>query len=316
VSVLSAVNFSVVIAAHNAAATIERTLRSVAAQTLQPKDVLVVDDDSSDQTARLAERSVYPVEIVRVSFHNAAAARNAGVALAKGEWVAFLDSDDEWYPCHLANAAEMLSSGQDVAFLAAANYVHLGDGAVPNPQLGMSESRQHLRDQDFIHLYEKSSWFCNCTAVVQKQRFLAVGGFDAQLRRRHDVELFLRVILGHTWAYCSTFGAKIYLGNASSISGDRVSCELFLLRSFAKLLPDYDSPYFRAILRNRAYCALNTALMIGSKDDLDRAWELGAAYTSGARRAFYGLARRSPVLARYASRAYQQRKKVRPALHC
>ena len=91
---------SVVIPAYNAAATIERALRSVAAQTYRPLEVIVVDDASTDPTATLAaDFADLEVRVVRLTTNGGPSrARNAGIAAASGDYIAFLDSDDIWLP--------------------------------------------------------------------------------------------------------------------------------------------------------------------------------------------------------------------------
>jgi len=95
---------SVVIPVYRGAATLERALRSVAAQTLLPAEVIVVDDASDDDTPeRLAAlgRQEWPfaLQLLRLPENKGPGeARNAGWAVATGEWVAFLDADDGWLP--------------------------------------------------------------------------------------------------------------------------------------------------------------------------------------------------------------------------
>ena len=91
---------SVVIPVYNRSTTIGYCLQSVLAQTLQPLEVLVVDDGSLDDTVAVVERLRHPlVRVVRQN-NNAGAqeARRRGIMEAKGDWIAFQDSDDEWLP--------------------------------------------------------------------------------------------------------------------------------------------------------------------------------------------------------------------------
>src|SRR5262249_44002403 len=89
---------SVVIPAYDRAHTIERALSSVRRQSHSPLEILVVDDASSDTTrevvGRIDDSRIRVLGLERN--HGPAGARNAGVAAAKGRWIAFLDSDDEW----------------------------------------------------------------------------------------------------------------------------------------------------------------------------------------------------------------------------
>ena len=114
------VNVSVVIPAFNAADTIARALDSVLIQTYPASEIIVVDDCSSDDTRAIVER--YAAKGVRLlaspQRRGASGARNAGIAAAKGEAVAFLDSDDEWLNPKLEMQVALLTSSPKIAFVA------------------------------------------------------------------------------------------------------------------------------------------------------------------------------------------------------
>lgn len=102
---------SVVIPLHNGAAYVEDTIRSVLCQTIRELEVIVVDDGSTDGSSAVVER--VSVGDGRVSLHRfenagAAVARNRGLALARGEFVAFLDHDDVWYEHKLERQLEIM----------------------------------------------------------------------------------------------------------------------------------------------------------------------------------------------------------------
>lgn len=99
------VEVSVITAAYNSAGVIERNIRSVAAQSLKPAEHIIIDDGSADETAAVVDglRREFPhVRIIRQQNGGAARARNAGIAVASGRFVAFLDSDDAWSEHKLA----------------------------------------------------------------------------------------------------------------------------------------------------------------------------------------------------------------------
>ena len=98
--VKSAPLVSVILPARNAAATIERALNSVLQQDYRPLEVIVVDDDSSDDTAaRIDAWGAMPVTVLSTpGSQGPAAARNLGADAATGKYLAFLDADDEWLP--------------------------------------------------------------------------------------------------------------------------------------------------------------------------------------------------------------------------
>ena len=104
---------SVIIPAYKAADTIERALSSVAEQTLKPKQIIVIDDGSNDDTLKIVEsfkEHIYEIEIIIFKQQNlgAGAARNRAINAATGEWLAFLDADDEWHPKKLSTSMDAI----------------------------------------------------------------------------------------------------------------------------------------------------------------------------------------------------------------
>lgn len=114
---------SVVIPAHNVAAYLREALTSVSQQTLQPNEIIVIDDGSTDETAHVVQQAgaTYRYQTQM----GAAAARNHGVALAQGDYLAFLDADDLWEPDKLAQQAAVLANNPyiDMVFGHIAHFV-------------------------------------------------------------------------------------------------------------------------------------------------------------------------------------------------
>src|SRR6185312_11793255 len=104
---------SVVIPAYNAAAYVGDALASIAAQTCRPAEVIVVDDGSADDTAAIAAAA--GAIVIRQPNGGASAARNAGVARARSQWIAFLDADDRWLPEYVERVAAAARYCPDVA---------------------------------------------------------------------------------------------------------------------------------------------------------------------------------------------------------
>src|SRR5580700_8639860 len=94
----TAPTISVVIPAYNAARFVGSAIESALAQTSTPLEVLVIDDGSRDDTAAVVQQYAAPVGLLRQSNGGPASARNHGVRVARGEWIAFLDADDTWLP--------------------------------------------------------------------------------------------------------------------------------------------------------------------------------------------------------------------------
>ncbi|HWB16803.1 MAG TPA: glycosyltransferase family 2 protein [Vicinamibacterales bacterium] len=124
---MSSPRFSVVIPCYNAAKFLPATLASVAAQTWPPHEVIVVDDGSTDDSARVAAAFDPAIRVVQQSNQGESVARNRGMDLATGDWVAFLDADDLWHPRKLERQAELTCA--DVVGVATGHYVIDADGA-------------------------------------------------------------------------------------------------------------------------------------------------------------------------------------------
>lgn len=102
-------NISVVIPTYNRQNTIERCLDSVLNQTFPAYEIIVVDDGSNDRTLEIINQKYgKQVKIIKQNHKGAQAARNAGIKSATGEYIAFLDSDDEWVPNKLELQAQVL----------------------------------------------------------------------------------------------------------------------------------------------------------------------------------------------------------------
>jgi succinoglycan biosynthesis protein ExoO len=113
-------NFSVIMPAFNVSGIVERAIRSAAAQTLPPLEILVIDDCSTDDTGDVVRALAEEIPSVRLLSTPAnagpSAARNIGLREAKGDWIALLDSDDAWKPGRLERLSE-------VAIATAADFV-------------------------------------------------------------------------------------------------------------------------------------------------------------------------------------------------
>lgn len=98
---------SVVIPVHNGAKYLKEAITSALSQTLLPSEIIVVDDGSTDESAQLAASFGPPVRVVQQTQMGESAARNRGIEVAEGEWIAFLDADDVWHPNKLAEQAKL-----------------------------------------------------------------------------------------------------------------------------------------------------------------------------------------------------------------
>ena len=182
---------SVVIPTYNCAPRLLRALRSVAAQTYRPVEIVVVDDGSTDDTQdRVAEwttQSGSNVLYVRQENAGPAAARNHGMRLASGEAIAFLDADDEWRADKLAKQMPLLKG--DVGLVYCSNSFVDSNGTPLKDYV----RRIELHRGDILLPLFCDFFLLTSAVVISKAAYDAVGGFDEQLAVGEDYEFFLRL---------------------------------------------------------------------------------------------------------------------------
>lgn len=230
---------TVVIPAWRASGTIARALTGVAAQTLRPREVVVVDDGSDDGTADVA-RAMAPaldgiaLEVVRQENQGAGAARNRALALATSTWIAFLDADDEWLPEKLEHCMARLERGDLVlvghnGWIVDGREQRLIDGA----------ARFRLRDDPWVGLFERG-YLDTCTVVARRDALLAVGGFDRTLANAQDFDLWLALLEGSgaRFEVLERPLSRYYVvsGSIMSHTRRRLICCLTIARRFAPRL--------------------------------------------------------------------------------
>ena len=205
---------SVIIPAYNVAGFVEASIRSVLDQTLQPVEVIVVDDGSTDRTAAVVEAVVDSrVRLVRQSNRGVSAARNAGLALARAPLVLFLDGDDLLVPDALGRMSAALQAQPDRVAVVAQHEKILEDGrplsASPPPPkpLPQAETLRHLLGRNFI---VTGGAICIVTAQAR-----AVGGFNEKLRFGEDWEFWCRLALRADFAVLPEYTAVYYRIRAS-----------------------------------------------------------------------------------------------------
>lgn len=168
---------SVVIPVYEGERFLAETLDSVAAQTHTPVETIVVDDGSPDASAQLATGRP-GVRVLRRPHQGVAAARNAGVAAARGELIAFLDQDDLWQPSKLALQVALLSACPELDIVLAHVEMMLHEGT-PRPSWMTWET-------DVQPGYLPSAW------LVRRKAFERVGSFDTRYRVACDADWLAR----------------------------------------------------------------------------------------------------------------------------
>jgi glycosyltransferase involved in cell wall biosynthesis len=187
---------SVIIPAHDAAATVGAALDSVAAQSYPEWEIVVCDDGSSDATADVAAAHPAAPRLVRHErAHGPAAARNAALEQAGGELVALLDADDAWLPAYLERqVARYDAEGSRVGIVACDARVRRAGADAPHTYLEQCEREQHLPVEP---LSLERVLRRNCiyvSALISREAGDEAGWFDEELFGTEDHDLWIRIL--------------------------------------------------------------------------------------------------------------------------
>jgi glycosyltransferase involved in cell wall biosynthesis len=290
---------SVVIPAHNAARWIEPCLASVAAQTRAADEVIVIVDRSSDETAEQARATGVPTQILSTDFGNGAAARNAGILAASGDWIAFQDADDIWYPTHLERAERLLSGASDVAYLSFADpfYDRAGEPILEreNPW-PLREPTSGLSALRFLELTAIQLVYTMPAVLARRDVLLEVGMLDPEQVRRHDFDMWLRVIAGRTWSYDPEATVKFRYDTPGSISRNYPEREYYWLRALLKNRSAYEGPTMDRLIARAARRSMGAAFTDGDQQHREAAWQLAGPHLGPRDRFLFTLFSSSPRL--------------------
>lgn len=193
---------SIVIPTYNRAAYVATAIKSVLIQSYKDYEIIVVDDGSTDSTRDVLEPYRDRILYLYQENKGVSAARNTGIQKAKGEWIAFLDSDDEWMLNKLAIQMQYVQN-YPKACLHAANLILI------KPQQGEINlyhtmgfdkvvGKFLLVDRPLIYLLQYTCAFPS-TVLAKKSALLNAGLFDESLSLHEDTDLFYRVSLEGQW---------------------------------------------------------------------------------------------------------------------
>lgn len=255
---------SVVLPVYNRQDLVRRAIDSVLAQTMTDFELLVIDDCSTDATAAVVEEYCSDPR-VRLQCNTTnlgpAGARNRGIELARGRYIAFQDSDDRWFPEKLARQIEMLdrNPGVQACYCGALYYAQGQCYYIPSEGTLDAES---MASGDLSDAVLNSNPITPQALLVERTVFDEVGGFDTTLRINEDWELAIRMAQKARFAFLPEPLVVIYR-TTNSVSSDlvaNIAVRKWLLTEYAALFEKH--PESRALqnyiiggqsLKTRAY---------------------------------------------------------------
>jgi glycosyltransferase involved in cell wall biosynthesis len=211
--------FSVVIPTYNRLHTLKRALDSVLGQNLDDFEIVIVDDGSEDGTTEY----IYGLKNRKIKYiwqENSglpSVARNRGIEEAKGDWVAFLDSDDFWYMDKLVTIARNIERHPDVI-----GFSHWEDLSVDGVVTKVLRHGSRGKGDIYEDLLLNGNFFSTSAMVVRRDCLLKVGGFNTDQRYYivEDYDLWLRLARSGEFFCIEEVLGQYCLSGSENISAD------------------------------------------------------------------------------------------------
>lgn len=263
---------SVIIPAFNSEKYIADAIDSILEQTYKNLEIIIVDDGSTDNTAETVRRYIsiqttdHRPQTIRYIYQEnkgPAAARNRGIKEAKGEYIAFLDSDDIWLPEKLELQIRCFLDNNPLGF------IYTGYYAIDESRevLGMGNIKNFLKKEVFKKLFLKNVISTASTVMVKKECFDVVGLFDENLAVAEDWDMWWRIIKKYDF-YCLSkplVKVRIRKGSQSYYGWRNLENELKFLN---KLFSD-NSFKKNILLRRKSYSYRYYAAAVAYKENRD-----------------------------------------------
>jgi len=221
---------TVIIPTYNRKHTLNRAVQSVLNQTYHPLEIIVVDDGSTDGTYEWLQETFPSVQTIYQPNQGVSAARNHGIKQSKGDWIALLDSDDEWCETKLERQVQSLKENVNILFC------HTNEIWVRNG-VRVNQMKKHQKYGGFI--FEKCLDMCRISpssVLLKKTIFNDVGFFDESLPVCEDYDLWLKITAKFPVLFLDELLIKKFGGHQDQLSNVQHGIEQFRIQSLENIL--------------------------------------------------------------------------------
>jgi glycosyltransferase involved in cell wall biosynthesis len=221
---------SVIIPAFNRSMLLKRAMDSVYRQTVTQYEIIVIDDGSTDDTADMVQKEYPNVCYLYQSNNGVSSARNKGLEMAKGNWLAFLDSDDEWMPEKLEKQLKLLNS-QPEQKICHTEEIWIRDGVRVN------QMKKHQKTGGWI--FPQCLPLCAMSPssiIIHRSVFEDVGRFDTQLPACEDYDLWLRITAKYPVLYIEEPQIFKYGGHEDQLSQKYWGMDQYRITALQKII--------------------------------------------------------------------------------
>jgi len=221
---------SVIIPTYNRATILTQAIDSVCRQSLLPDEIIVVDDGSTDGTLEVLKKAYPDVVVVHQDNGGVSRARNKGLELASHEWIALLDSDDQWLPGKLATQVRYLERNPHIR-VCHTDELWIRHGKRVNPM------KKHSKPEGWI--YRDCLPLCcvsPSSVVIHRSVFERAGVFDESFPACEDYELWLRIFVEFEAGLVNEPQLKKYGGHEDQLSKKFWGMDRFRVRAMEKIV--------------------------------------------------------------------------------
>lgn len=244
---------SVVIPLYNKEHQIAKTLQSVFAQTYIDYEIVIVNDGSTDNSVEVVEKINDPrIRLINQQNAGVSAARNKGIAEAKGEYIALLDADDEWKPEYLETIGRLIDTYPQCDVFAT-NYEFVDTKGNVSPTI-LRKLPYSGNEGILSNYFEVASYshppICSSCVCVTKEAFEAIGGFPLGIKSGEDLLTWARLACRYKIAYCTKplaiFNVEGYERNEKP---KRIPAETDIVgNELRKLQLEFNPPYIKSYI--------------------------------------------------------------------
>ena len=223
--------FSVIIPVYNSAETLPRAITSVLEQTWPAHEIIVVDDGSTDQSLQVASGFTSQVRVIQQSNAGVSSARNRGAESATGDWLAFLDADDWYYPDRLRWHAEWIGRDADLDFLTGDYEYRREDGTLISTSMALHPSGREMlgkagglnevvMESREIGAFVADHFGDIHTLSVPRKTFHELGGYPLGFKVCEDVHFLTRLcaVSSRVGVICCPMAAYLIHGSSATRS--------------------------------------------------------------------------------------------------
>lgn len=203
---------SVIIPLYNKAHTIVNTLTTVMSQTYQDFEIVIVNDGSTDKSVEVINEHFHDPRIRLINQENAgvSAARNKGVKEAKGDWIAFLDADDEWLPKYLETLTSALYMYPAANMIGCASYYKNFQTGEVSANALIDKYKDKSVEINYFMNPDKMTHIG--ATIIRKKEFQEIGGFVSELSINEDLLLLGSIAMSGGFVYIGQC-LHTYVGN-------------------------------------------------------------------------------------------------------